>query len=238
MDPKGFEAGDENLFRYCGDDPVDNTDPTGMMMSLGRAEVFSGMVEIQSGYTDGITGTNGSRLAASGSDLAQQYGPREPALTMGWGVKVGASNQQAHYSTEGGAAYPLAARAYALSQQNDGHEFVGQVSRSDKNSRDYIVVSGPTRGERGTPKQDQFGHGPRQGVVNQSSFSPIDPSPRGYHRVAIVYTHQNWRSNVDPEDRRTFIHYNLNAYLATPARAGSGQQSPRVLFYQGRREDE
>ncbi len=30
-DPSGFEAGDMNLFRYCGDDPVDGSDPTGLI---------------------------------------------------------------------------------------------------------------------------------------------------------------------------------------------------------------
>src|SRR5205814_4443418 len=30
-DPIGFEAGDMNLFRYVGDDPVDHTDPTGLL---------------------------------------------------------------------------------------------------------------------------------------------------------------------------------------------------------------
>ncbi|MGI8821601.1 MAG: RHS repeat-associated core domain-containing protein [Chthoniobacterales bacterium] len=29
-DPKGFAAGDRNLFRYCGGDPVNRTDPTGL----------------------------------------------------------------------------------------------------------------------------------------------------------------------------------------------------------------
>ena len=29
-DPTGFDAGDMNLFRYCGDDPVDRSDPTGL----------------------------------------------------------------------------------------------------------------------------------------------------------------------------------------------------------------
>jgi len=31
MDPTGFAAGDMNLFRYCGDDPVDRSDPTGLL---------------------------------------------------------------------------------------------------------------------------------------------------------------------------------------------------------------
>jgi RHS repeat-associated protein len=30
VDPLGFDAGDMNLFRYCGDDPVDRSDPTGL----------------------------------------------------------------------------------------------------------------------------------------------------------------------------------------------------------------
>jgi RHS repeat-associated protein len=29
-DPTGFDAGDMNLFRYCGDDPVDGSDPLGL----------------------------------------------------------------------------------------------------------------------------------------------------------------------------------------------------------------
>jgi RHS repeat-associated protein len=32
-DPTGFDAGDMNLFRYCGDDPVDRSDPTGLIDS-------------------------------------------------------------------------------------------------------------------------------------------------------------------------------------------------------------
>lgn len=30
-DPTGFDADDMNLFRYCADDPVDKSDPTGLM---------------------------------------------------------------------------------------------------------------------------------------------------------------------------------------------------------------
>ncbi|MFZ1218078.1 MAG: RHS repeat-associated core domain-containing protein [Chthoniobacterales bacterium] len=32
-DPTGFDAGDMNLFRYCGDDPVDGSDPMGLVSS-------------------------------------------------------------------------------------------------------------------------------------------------------------------------------------------------------------
>jgi RHS repeat-associated protein len=33
-DPKGFDAGDYNLFRYCHNDPIDNVDPMGLEITL------------------------------------------------------------------------------------------------------------------------------------------------------------------------------------------------------------
>jgi len=36
-DPKGFDAGDNNFFRYCGNDPIDRVDPDGQ---YGRAPDF------------------------------------------------------------------------------------------------------------------------------------------------------------------------------------------------------
>jgi RHS repeat-associated protein len=34
VDPTGFDAGDMNLFRFCGDDPIDGSDPTGLTAFL------------------------------------------------------------------------------------------------------------------------------------------------------------------------------------------------------------
>jgi RHS repeat-associated protein len=39
-DPTGFEAGDMNLFRYCDDDPVDGSDPTGLFDMWGKLTDF------------------------------------------------------------------------------------------------------------------------------------------------------------------------------------------------------
>jgi RHS repeat-associated protein len=42
-DPMGFDAGDMNLFRYCGDDPVDRSDPTGLFdMWSNLTKFFNG----------------------------------------------------------------------------------------------------------------------------------------------------------------------------------------------------
>jgi hypothetical protein len=37
-DPKGFDAGDYNLFRYCHNDPIDFTDPMGLELDTGRLD--------------------------------------------------------------------------------------------------------------------------------------------------------------------------------------------------------
>jgi len=40
MDPTGFDAGDMNLFRYCDADPIDRSDPTGLMDMWGNLHSF------------------------------------------------------------------------------------------------------------------------------------------------------------------------------------------------------
>ena len=52
-DPKGFDAGDYNLFRYCMNDPEDHTDPTGMMI----LPQFMGLIAATP-CSDGMRGLN------------------------------------------------------------------------------------------------------------------------------------------------------------------------------------
>lgn len=51
-DPTGFDGGDMNLFRYCGDDPVDLSDPTGLF--AGFANMIGALRENWIG-ADGLT---------------------------------------------------------------------------------------------------------------------------------------------------------------------------------------
>ena len=41
MDPIGFDAGDMNLFRYCGYDPVDRSDPTGLIARVAEDRLWA-----------------------------------------------------------------------------------------------------------------------------------------------------------------------------------------------------
>ena len=41
-DPSGFAAGDNNLYRFTGNDPINNTDPSGLMFETGNeSDIFS-----------------------------------------------------------------------------------------------------------------------------------------------------------------------------------------------------
>ncbi|MGI8437543.1 MAG: RHS repeat-associated core domain-containing protein [Chthoniobacterales bacterium] len=42
-DPMGFDAGDTNLYRYCGGDPVNKTDPTGLATYIGFKLIATGI---------------------------------------------------------------------------------------------------------------------------------------------------------------------------------------------------
>jgi RHS repeat-associated protein len=57
-DPTGFDAGDMNLFRYCGDDPVDGSDPTGLYVAT--LTMFGG--GDWSSRADGLTNLDVHRL--------------------------------------------------------------------------------------------------------------------------------------------------------------------------------
>jgi hypothetical protein len=38
-EPKLFDAGDYNLFRYCRNDPVDNVDPMGLRVGFCKRSI-------------------------------------------------------------------------------------------------------------------------------------------------------------------------------------------------------
>jgi RHS repeat-associated protein len=58
-DPTGFDAGDMNLFRYCDDDPVDLSDPTGLDSFSAEIELRPDLNNIPNISTRGFGGTAG-----------------------------------------------------------------------------------------------------------------------------------------------------------------------------------
>jgi RHS repeat-associated protein len=83
-DPTGFDAGDMNLFRYCGDDPIDRSDPIGLVSEDNRYSSLTSM-----GGGDWVKGSEGlsawDYAHGMGSNRAQAG--MDSALIMSWHSK-------------------------------------------------------------------------------------------------------------------------------------------------------
>lgn len=109
-DPKGFDAGDYNLFRYCENDPVDNTDPMGLDIVVGFEGY--GTVSLQNGPTRNTEGNvalrnyvnsqggkvfdrtqSGQKKAVKYVQQQKQAHPREKVTVMGYSRGASAANQ-------------------------------------------------------------------------------------------------------------------------------------------------
>lgn len=99
------------------------------------------------------------------------------------------------------------------------HYGYGSVNKAD--SHDWITY-GPYKGKKG-----------QVSGMNTSDFLRADASPDGYRRVFSVYTHVNWRRDVDAGDRMGFAGMagSPRVYLATPPMPGSSAPEPNVLVW-------
>jgi RHS repeat-associated protein len=224
-DPKLFDAGDYNLFRYCHNDPVDFADPmgtvelepwpthrqqAGAMDRLWEMTKWFDRSNVLQGNFAGFGALSGQsdRDAKGGLYIAQ------------------IAKDPRHYSKQSDARHALAYNLYDLQESMDPRrEYNAAVSQNNDNPSDFITTD-PARGSIGSVPKDKYGHG---GYQNYSSIPIKDPSPEGYHRVAVVYTHLNWRKDIDLPDRRAFFELKVNATLATPAQAGSRMPSPNII---------
>ena len=68
-DPTGFDAGNMNLFRYCGDDPVDRSDPTGLLSGFREYQLVYDPNEKIDATHDGyhVAGVSGTENRAGDS---------------------------------------------------------------------------------------------------------------------------------------------------------------------------
>ena len=81
-DPKGFDAGDNNFFRYCANDPIDHTDA----MGLATDPVT---IEKQDGTMEDKQGTNGANQTATVTAKGVEVKASDPS-----GSKLGDLNRQ------------------------------------------------------------------------------------------------------------------------------------------------
>ena len=116
-DPKGFDAGDYNMFRYCHNDPLDLTDP----MGLSSMEQFEQNVAAQAKVE--VTGSN-IKVTAANVVAAKQLLGQSTAHTLA-----------AQSSAEGVAQMQQRRAAPDKSQYAAGEPY--SAERSLRNNYDY-----------------------------------------------------------------------------------------------------
>jgi RHS repeat-associated protein len=95
-DPKLFEPGDYNLFRYCHNDPIDMTDPMGLESPSWVQAIIPGKIEWDAAVANFQAGNYGTAAAAFTAMLGQQIAA---VYTVGGSMRAQQSFQAARVAT-------------------------------------------------------------------------------------------------------------------------------------------
>jgi len=223
MDPTGFDAGDMNLYCYCDDDPVDGSDPTGLLAD----HIYERQVWLY-----------GSNFQGSFDDFEQQ---RHPAGTDGGERDVTMAGQSRTESRQLMSLPPDVVKKLWETNQTNAEQASNRANwtdipgRKEKRQEEYSTTI--YRGGRGLSQI-----GPTQGRhINNQPQSPVfGPYLKdGSRRVAADHIHvsgngRHYGVDVDRAKEGRFIsgvgHVSnpalLNIYV--PPRFGNG---PGAFFH-------
>ena len=110
-DPKLFDAGDYNLFRYCHNDPIDNTDPMGLESPAWAQVAIPGVYEYDQAVANFHVGNYGTAAGWFATMLVSQYA----------GIVSGTSSTRA----QAGFRAARAAVAEGKAVSRTGYRYVG-----------------------------------------------------------------------------------------------------------------
>lgn len=80
--PKEFEAGDMNLFRYCGDDPIVQSDPLGLDYATIEEASFKARLLIQESFSDNTRLSQTIKVPGSSKPKTITYLPSEAVAVL------------------------------------------------------------------------------------------------------------------------------------------------------------
>jgi RHS repeat-associated protein len=132
-DPIGFDAGDMNLFRYCGNDPVNQSDPTGLYVS--GLTSFGGGEWI--GNADGITNREIDLIVAARAAEAAERQPVGTGFTMAQVRNDGVTTGKNDSATKGFHMVPTklsedGKTVYPITSDHTGGRYEYQLTKDGK----------------------------------------------------------------------------------------------------------
>ncbi len=213
-DPKGFDAGDYNLYRYCGNDPLDRTDPMGLEVVGNQTEVSS---PIKPTIRDKVRETM-ELLGYSPIAIGRQTLRFEAAVHA---VQISGKTYQQSSNREK-LLQVMAEKAHDRMEQERGNPRVSEVST-------YLS-------QKSNGAEDYLGHPltlqnvRRDSLMGSDLFNKTlgekDPSPSGYHVVAGIVAQRVYRANMSFRDQKAFHDLGYDGYTVVP-----GDYSHHGAFY-------
>jgi RHS repeat-associated protein len=204
-DPIGFQGDASNLYRYCGNDPVDRSDP-------------SGLVSMQSGSTieERMRLFYGDNAGGSLSELNHR---NQANVTMGY-RSVDSGNAAQEYKSAREAANSRINKIgeeITASKETEWVSEVGQaVDQKGHNVPNRYISNEPHRGRGvGNVETKRFKGKAQNSLVNQSHL------PQGYRLVGFVLGHVYKDSIFAQRDLDAAKDANYQvAIIVSPKRAG------------------
>ncbi len=216
-DPKGFDAGDYNLFRYCHNDPEDFTDPMGTLEQYHDVHYTSAkdaMAEWMD-RSNNFQGTFAEFTALHGLTMGQQV----LGAQVHDPVKDGKNYQQS--SSREKLVNVMAEQVHDRMEQERANPRVSEVStyisQANDGSSDYL----------GHPLTLQ--HARQDAMPGSEIFvrgRDKDPSPDGYHVVAGIVAQRVYRDRMSRHDQHQFRKAGYDGYTVVP-----GDYRHRQPFY-------
>jgi RHS repeat-associated protein len=210
-DPKEFDAGDYNLYRYCHNDPVNKSDPAGLVDRTwdrlmyeqgGEKRSFEVVEKIKDLHSNGWV-TVGHVLFTERNKTDST--PGQPKRNLG-----GSS-----LDTLGGEMARMAFNTGPRGQEQISWLF-------EKNGTPGAYAASVPIAGGAEPKQfKEEGNQPRLGVSAKPTFIP-----KGYHYVGFAYSHLLADKIIPLIDRQRAWRNRLDVYLAVPHQ---GSSFPDVL---------
>ena len=137
-DPMGFKAGDKNLFRYCGNDPIDRIDPMGLLSG------FSHYVLLNDGPVDAthdgweVHGVDGTQTKAGDLKLSVDRNvSRQAEVTNDQGQKVAATTKLAAKADTEGIHVGIDVK-YATAKSAGPNAMAKAAQSENDHSQDHI----------------------------------------------------------------------------------------------------
>ena len=214
-DPTGFDGGDMNLFRYCADDPVDNTDPTGLagvgLTSWGKGAWVTG--------SDGMTYEDRWRMGDNRGSVPHDQPPgMDGGFTMAGQHRSGGA-EKGQGGVRRGDGYGASPVEAGLQREGDAKK----IARGDTEGVTEIGHDKTNPGQFYSPPA----HGGNKEVSNFKddvkkdnapvATSVIDSShlPRNYKLVGGVVAYRLFSSSRAAEDIQRAKNHGWRTFIMT-----------------------